>query len=139
MIQRVMIGAVVVLLGTNLLLGKLWLSGREDLALARDDATRLSDSLAHAQEDARRAQTLADGLSNTLAVRETAYRTAAASLSTARHALSQIRQSATKENADANLACAVMPVPDAVDRLLRQSAPDDGSVSAGDAAGTPAR
>lgn len=134
---RFLLGAMAILLIASLGLGYLWTDAREDAQKAADAAKAARDELARAQDAENRLRELADALSGTLAFRETLYRESAEDLAGTRRTLTDIRAAAREEPTDASLACAVLPVPDAIDRLLREPADDGDPVPRDRAAGSP--
>lgn len=122
MFNRLLIGAGAVLV---LAVGGLffaWRDARDDAQAATTNARLAQASLEQALADAEKSDKVASALNAALVVRETQHRQTATELAETRRTLKSIREQARKETANESLACAVRPVPDAVDHLLRGAA-----------------
>ncbi len=102
----------------------LWLNARESVVEARQEVRVLQGDLDTALASEKRLRALLEAEQEALAERARQQELNAEQLAEARRSLSRIRAQAREEGSDASLACAVRPVPGAVDQLLRDVPPD---------------
>ncbi len=131
---KMLLGVVVSLLTLLTMAGGLWMHARETALEADQEVRSLVGDLEAARADQERLQGLLDAEREALAERDRLQEVHAAQLAEARRSLARIRTLAHEDGSNENLACAVRPVPGAVDELLRGPADDDArGVSTGDA------
>lgn len=124
MLSRVMLGSGISLVAAVALLGWLWLGARENAQEATQEARQLESNLRAVLDAERRSRELLADSQAILDEWQAEREEIDAELSATRQTLNDVRAAAREETDDASLACAVRPVPDSVDRLLRHQ-PDD--------------
>lgn len=125
MIRSVKLGIGLSLAGAIAVLGWLWLDARDSAHDAADRAQRYEDRLRAAQEEESRQKEALEATREALRDLEAERKEIEDDLTTTRKTLTEIREEARKEtDSEESISCAIRPVPDSVDRLLRDGDED---------------
>ncbi|MCE8012865.1 hypothetical protein [Billgrantia desiderata] len=120
MLNRMTTGIVLSMALALAVTGYLWRNAADDAKAAQERVRGLEANLAAVVDAERRSRELADAVQEVLLVWRETREQQQAELAATRRTLNEIRAAAREETLDASLACAVLPVPASVDRLLRR-------------------
>lgn len=122
--NRIMAGIGISAIASAAVLGWLFLNARDNAQEAEQEAERLKSTLGVVLENERRSRELSDASEKILREWRDERTDIAAELTRTKKTLTEIRAAAREETDDEDLKCAVRPVPDSVDRLLRHRGED---------------
>jgi len=118
MLRKPTLVGLALLLAGNVALGALWRQAAVSAQEAAQEAAVLRSNLAAAVEAERRSWAAAERMETVLEQWQAERERIDTHLADTRRTLTQLRAAAREETHDASLACAVLPVPAGVDRLL---------------------